>query len=82
MHDYGQSLGSQEDRILILHQLHPQVRSQYILILHNYFWLQSSIRLHPPPKKDKFEELKHCAKARGWLVDTSSNKSLADSLDR
>merc|ERR1719282_2111910 len=45
------------------------------------FSTNSILRLHPPPKKDKFEELKHCAKTKGWLVDTSSNKSLADSLD-
>ena len=45
-------------------------------------YLFSLLRLHPPPKRDKFEELKHCARARGWLVDTSSNKTLADSLDR
>ena len=46
------------------------------------FSTNSILRLHPPPIKDRFEELKHCAMARGWLVDTNSNKSLADSLDR
>ena len=46
------------------------------------FSTNSILRLHPPPNKDRFEELKHCAMARGWLVDTNSNKSLADSLDR
>ena len=46
------------------------------------FSTNSILRLHPPPKKDKFEELKHCAKTKGWLVDTSSNKSLASSLDK
>ena len=46
------------------------------------FSTNSILRLHPPPKKDKFEELKQCALSRGWLVDTSSNKALATSLDR
>jgi len=38
--------------------------------------------LHPPPKKDNFEELKICAKSKGWTVNTTSNKALAESLDR
>jgi len=42
----------------------------------------SILRLHPPPKKDNFEELKICAKSKGWTVETFSNKSLAESLDR
>ena len=79
MHDYGQPLGRQEDRLLVLHQLHPQVQTRKISTKKINIPLS---RLHPPPKKDKFEELKVCARARGWLVDTSSNKALADSLDR
>ena len=46
------------------------------------FPANSILRLHPPPKKDNFEELKVCAKSKGWTVETFSNKSLADSLDR
>jgi len=42
----------------------------------------SILRLHPPPKKDNFEELKICAKSKGWTVNTTSNKALAESLDR
>jgi len=40
----------------------------------------SLLRLHPPPKKDNFEELKKCAGSKGWEIETSSNKQLADSL--
>jgi len=42
----------------------------------------SILRMHPPPKKDNFEELKICAKSKGWTVETFSNKALAESLDR
>ena len=38
--------------------------------------------MHPPPRKDNFEELKICAKSKGWTVETFSNKALAESLGR
>ncbi|XP_053574505.1 DIS3-like exonuclease 1 [Bombina bombina] len=40
------------------------------------------LRLHPPPRQEFFNELKECAKARGFTIDTRSNKALADSLDK
>ena len=43
---------------------------------------QALLRLHPPPKKENFEQLLACAASRGWTVNTSSNKSLAESLNR
>jgi len=43
---------------------------------------RSLLRRHPPPRKEAFEELKRCAAAKGWSVDTRSNAALAASLDR
>ena len=43
---------------------------------------QALLRLHPPPKKENFEQLLACAASRGWSVNTSSNKALAESLNR
>merc|ERR1719348_2029732 len=43
---------------------------------------QALLRLHPPPKKENFEQLLACAASRGWTVNTSSNKALAESLNR
>ena len=42
----------------------------------------SILRLHPPPKKDNFAELKICVKYKGWTVETFSNNALIESLDR
>ncbi|XP_067057370.1 DIS3-like exonuclease 1 [Acropora muricata] len=39
------------------------------------------LRYHPSPRKQRFANLTHCAAAKGFSIDTSSNKSLADSLD-
>ncbi|CAM9816148.1 DIS3-like exonuclease 1 [Lampetra fluviatilis] len=39
------------------------------------------LRHHPPPRHEFFEELKACAAALGFHIDTSSNKALAGSLD-
>ena len=41
----------------------------------------SLLRHHPPPSQDKFTTLRECAEARGFTVDTSSNKALAETLD-
>ncbi len=46
------------------------------------FPLFSLLRRHQPPKAENFEELKVCAAARGWHVDTGSSQALAKSLDR
>ncbi|CAH2274472.1 DIS3-like exonuclease 1 isoform X1 [Pelobates cultripes] len=43
---------------------------------------QALLRLHPPPRQEFFKELKECAQARGFIMDTRSNKALADSLDK
>ncbi|XP_029000136.1 DIS3-like exonuclease 1 [Betta splendens] len=40
------------------------------------------LRLHPPPRQEFFSQLVECASARGFSMDTSSNKALAASLDR
>lgn len=42
----------------------------------------SILRLHPPPKKENFEQLLSCAGSKGWAVQTGSNKALAESLNR
>lgn len=39
------------------------------------------LRHHPLPRKQHFANLTHCAASKGFPIDTSSNKSLADSLD-
>ena len=41
----------------------------------------SILRLHPAPKQGRFSELEVCARSRGWRLDTTTNKSLATSLD-
>ncbi|XP_068954358.1 DIS3-like exonuclease 1 isoform X4 [Petaurus breviceps papuanus] len=42
---------------------------------------QALLRQHPPPHQEFFSELRECAKAKGFSMDTRSNKTLADSLD-
>ncbi|KAM9713552.1 DIS3-like exonuclease 1 isoform 2-T2 [Dama dama] len=42
---------------------------------------QALLRRHPPPHQEFFSELRECAKAKGFFIDTRSNKALADSLD-
>ncbi|XP_078097275.1 DIS3-like exonuclease 1 isoform X1 [Mustelus asterias] len=42
---------------------------------------QALLRRHPPPQQEFFTELVDCAKAKGFEIDTRSNKALADSLD-
>eukprot|EP00061_Rhincodon_typus_P017902 g46822.t1 len=42
---------------------------------------QALLRRHPPPQQEFFTELIDCAKAKGFKIDTRSNKALADSLD-
>lgn len=46
------------------------------------FPAQAILRLHPPPKKENFEQLLACAGSKGWSVQTTSNKALAESLNR
>nr|XP_013000905.1 DIS3-like exonuclease 1 isoform X2 [Cavia porcellus] len=43
---------------------------------------QALLRQHPPPHQEFFAELRKCAAAKGFTIDTRSNKALADSLDK
>ncbi|KAG1943069.1 DIS3-like exonuclease 1 [Pimephales promelas] len=43
---------------------------------------QALLRHHPPPKQEFFNQLIDSAKARGFSIDTRSNRALADSLER
>ncbi|XP_066449014.1 DIS3-like exonuclease 1 [Eleutherodactylus coqui] len=43
---------------------------------------QALLRLHPPPRQEFFKELKESAQAKGFSIDTRTNKTLADSLDK
>ncbi|XP_076984390.1 DIS3-like exonuclease 1 isoform X3 [Tamandua tetradactyla] len=43
---------------------------------------QALLRQHPPPHQEFFSQLRECAKAKGFSIDTRSNKTLADSLDK
>ncbi|XP_007420775.1 DIS3-like exonuclease 1 [Python bivittatus] len=43
---------------------------------------QALLRQHPPPRQEFFSEVQECASAKGFSIDTRSNKALADSLDR
>ncbi|KAF4091014.1 hypothetical protein AMELA_G00032240 [Ameiurus melas] len=43
---------------------------------------QALLRHHPPPRQEFFNQLIDSAKSRGFSIDTRSNKTLADSLDR
>uniref|UniRef100_A0A4W6CEB8 DIS3-like exonuclease 1 n=1 Tax=Lates calcarifer TaxID=8187 RepID=A0A4W6CEB8_LATCA len=43
---------------------------------------QALLRRHPPPRQEFFNLLVESAKARGFTIDTRSNKALADSLDQ
>ncbi|XP_072134063.1 DIS3-like exonuclease 1 isoform X2 [Mobula birostris] len=45
------------------------------------FPLQALLRRHPPPRQESLSVLVECAKAKGFKIDTRSNKALADSLD-
>ncbi|XP_074862490.1 DIS3-like exonuclease 1 isoform X1 [Carettochelys insculpta] len=40
------------------------------------------LRQHPPPRQEFFSELLECASAKGFSIDTRSNKALAESLDK
>ncbi|WAR00124.1 DI3L1-like protein [Mya arenaria] len=43
---------------------------------------QSLLRHHPLPKEEQFTNLNNCAASRGFEIKTSTNKELAESLDR
>uniref|UniRef100_W5N8X4 DIS3-like exonuclease 1 n=1 Tax=Lepisosteus oculatus TaxID=7918 RepID=W5N8X4_LEPOC len=50
--------------------------------IHESFPHEALLRHHPPPRQEYFAELRECARARGFTIDTQSNKALAASLDR
>lgn len=43
---------------------------------------QALLRRHPPPRQELFDQLVETARARGFSIDTRTNKALAESLDR
>ncbi|XP_074514253.1 DIS3-like exonuclease 1 [Sebastes fasciatus] len=43
---------------------------------------QALLRRHPPPRQEFFSQLVGSAAARGFTIETRTNKALADSLDR
>ncbi|KAM9765078.1 DIS3-like exonuclease 1 [Menidia menidia] len=43
---------------------------------------QALLRRHPPPRQELFGPLVDTARARGFTITTSTNKALAESLDR
>ncbi|XP_018647748.1 ribonuclease II-related [Schistosoma mansoni] len=45
-----------------------------------YYPDRACLRRHPPPRPEYFDELKRCIACRGFVLDTSSNLSLANSL--
>ena len=45
------------------------------------FPTSSLLRHHPPPSQEKFVQLIESTSAKGFSLDTRSNKTLADSLD-
>ncbi|XP_068131120.1 DIS3-like exonuclease 1 [Hyperolius riggenbachi] len=70
-------------------QVHETIAECMILANHwvakkiwECFPQQALLRLHPAPRQEFFKELKESAQAKGFCIDTSSNKSLADSLDK
>ncbi|XP_018408330.1 PREDICTED: DIS3-like exonuclease 1 [Nanorana parkeri] len=70
-------------------QVHETIAECMILANHwvakkiwESFPQQALLRLHPPPRQEFFKELKETAQAKGFIIDTRSNKSLADSLDK
>lgn len=70
-------------------QVHETIAECMILANHwvakkiwESFPQQALLRFHPPPRQEFFKELKDSAQAKGFFIDTRSNKSLADSLDK
>ncbi|KAM5292142.1 DIS3-like exonuclease 1 isoform 2-T2 [Ctenodactylus gundi] len=69
-------------------EVHETVAECMILANHwvarkiwEHFPHQALLRQHPPPHQEFFAELRECARAKGFSIDTRSNKTLADSLD-
>ena len=54
--------------------------TKFLIKTTNFLYIQ--LRHHPLPREQHFEHLIQCAQAKGFTVNTSSNKALADSLDK
>lgn len=70
-------------------EVHETVAECMILANHwvakkisEHFPHQALLRQHPPPRQEFFTELRECASAKGFPIDTRSNKTLAESLDK
>ncbi|XP_075620126.1 DIS3-like exonuclease 1 isoform X1 [Balearica regulorum gibbericeps] len=70
-------------------EVHETVAECMILANHwvakkisEHFLHQALLRQHPPPRQEFFTELRECASAKGFSIDTRSNKALAESLDK
>ncbi|XP_054692516.1 DIS3-like exonuclease 1 isoform X1 [Grus americana] len=70
-------------------EVHETVAECMILANHwvakkisEHFPHQALLRQHPPPRQEFFTELRECASAKGFSIDTRSNKALAESLDK
>ncbi|XP_061227155.1 DIS3-like exonuclease 1 isoform X2 [Neopsephotus bourkii] len=70
-------------------EVHETVAECMILANHwvakkisKHFPQQALLRQHPPPRQEFFTELRECASAKGFAMDTRSNKALAESLDK
>ncbi|NWS39075.1 DI3L1 exonuclease, partial [Probosciger aterrimus] len=70
-------------------EVHETVAECMILANHwvakeisEHFPHQALLRQHPPPRQEFFTELRECASAKGFAMDTRSNKALAESLDK
>ncbi|XP_030904535.2 DIS3-like exonuclease 1 isoform X2 [Melopsittacus undulatus] len=70
-------------------EVHETVAECMILANHwvakkisEHFPHQALLRQHPPPRQEFFAELRECASAKGFTMDTRSNKALAESLDK
>ena len=47
----------------------------------NIIYILLQLRHHPLPKKEQFVNLNNCAESKGFSINTTSNKHLAESLD-
>ncbi len=48
--------------------------------IHSAYPTHAILRHHPLPRRDHFENLIRCAATKGFVIDTSSNKRLSQSL--
>lgn len=65
----------------LLHSSWPPFLLLPVFLVHLIFF-PIQLRLHPPPRQDKFKDLFTCAAAKKYSIDTSSNLALAASLNK